>query len=249
VYQYKVMPFGLCNAPSVFKRFVNNILQNIYPENVFVYLDDILIATNTLNENKHITHTLIKQLLANNLFGKSTKCQFTKSQIIFLGFQISAIIINPTENHLNHILNFETPKNIKQLQTINGLCNFLRSFIPNFTLMTNKLTSQTTQKRPIWNNSLNKKFLKIKAALNKPETLHQPNYDLLLKINTDASNIAISSYIYQEVDNTENNKNTLDDVRKKEKTKMIISYFSRTLAKSEKNYSTIEQELLAIVFI
>jgi Reverse transcriptase (RNA-dependent DNA polymerase) len=110
VYQYEVMSLGLCKAPSVFLRFINNIFQNIYPENVFVYLDDILIATHTLNENKHITHTVIKQLLANNLFGKSTKCEFIKSQIIFLGFRISAGIINLTETHLKHIQNSEALK-------------------------------------------------------------------------------------------------------------------------------------------
>jgi Reverse transcriptase (RNA-dependent DNA polymerase) len=74
VYEYKVMPFGISNAPSVFQPFLNAIISQVAPNNVLVYLDDILIATNTRKKNNAITRQIIEALLSRKFYRKSEKC-------------------------------------------------------------------------------------------------------------------------------------------------------------------------------
>ncbi len=88
-WEYQVMPFGLANAPAVFQAFINDVLREMLNHFVFVYLDDILIFSDSLQE--HIDHVqqVLKKLLENHLFVKLEKCEFHVSQVSFLGYVVS----------------------------------------------------------------------------------------------------------------------------------------------------------------
>ncbi|XP_060796695.1 uncharacterized protein LOC132899074 [Neoarius graeffei] len=85
-YEYQVMPFGLTNAPAVFQALINDVLRDMINLDVFVYLDDILIFSKTVQEHRHHVRQVLQRLLQNNLFAKAQKCEFHVPEVSFLGF-------------------------------------------------------------------------------------------------------------------------------------------------------------------
>jgi Reverse transcriptase (RNA-dependent DNA polymerase) len=81
VLEYRVMPFGLAHAPTTFQRFINARLEHLFPDNVFIYMDDILITSSDLKENKRMRNIVLETLIQNKLYGKVKKCEFFKEKI------------------------------------------------------------------------------------------------------------------------------------------------------------------------
>ena len=139
-YEYLVMPFGLTNAPAVFQALVNDVLRDAINQNVFVYLDDILIFSDTMEE--HIAHVrlVLQRLLENHLFAKAEKCEFHRTTVQFLGFFISRGKLEMSS--------WPIPTSRKELQRFLGFANFYRRFIRNFSSIVSPLTQLTSIKRP-----------------------------------------------------------------------------------------------------
>jgi len=116
-FEYLVMPFGLRNAPSVFQRFVQDIFSADIGKFLQVYLDDIIIYTNNLEDHiKQVKHTL-KKLIKNNLYAKIEKCDFHVQKTKFLGFSVSAEGLLMDPDKLKSISEWPTPKSLKDLQS------------------------------------------------------------------------------------------------------------------------------------
>jgi Reverse transcriptase (RNA-dependent DNA polymerase) len=115
------MLFGLCHAPSVLQRYIHVILANISPENLMIYLDDILIATHSETYDREITLAVLKRLSSFNLNGKSQKCESLTKETIFLGLQISKSTFAVNHMHINNIENFAEPTTIEKLQSFLGI--------------------------------------------------------------------------------------------------------------------------------
>jgi len=126
------MPFGLRNAPSVFQRFIRDVLSDVIGLYVQVYLDDIIIYSSNLeNHIKHVRNVL-SLLIKNGLYVKLEKCDFHVTETTFLGFTFSSSGLTMDKNKVNSVLEWPTPKTVKELQSFLGLCNFYQSFIKNF---------------------------------------------------------------------------------------------------------------------
>ena len=80
-YEHLVMPFGLTNAPTVFQALVNDVLRDVINHNVFVYLDDILVFSETLEEHVAYVRLVLQRLLENRLYTKAEKCEFHRSTV------------------------------------------------------------------------------------------------------------------------------------------------------------------------
>lgn len=94
-FEYQVMPFGLTNAPAVFQALINDVLRDMLNHFVFVYLDDILFFSRSLDEHVTHVHTVLKRLLENRLFVKAEKCEFHVTLVAFLGFIIEKGQLKP----------------------------------------------------------------------------------------------------------------------------------------------------------
>jgi predicted aspartyl protease len=131
LFEFNVLPFGLVNAPSHFQRIMNQLLEP-YVNFSSVYLDDVIVYSNTLEE--HLIHldkifALLKKV---NLRLKIKKCEFSTTTIEYLGHKVKQGQISPLTSKVNAIENAKPPSNIKELQQFLGIVNYYRKFIPNF---------------------------------------------------------------------------------------------------------------------
>ena len=148
-FEWRVMPFGLSNAPSVFQRFVNDIFADMLDVSVVVYLDDILVySDNPEDHQKHVKEVL-RRLHANNLYCKASKCEFNKDTVEYLGFILSKGGLYMSEEKIEAITDWPTPRKVKDIQSFLGFCNFYRRFIHGYSEITIPLT-RLTRKNVMW---------------------------------------------------------------------------------------------------
>lgn len=140
-YEFKRMPFGLCNAPATFQSLMDDLFSGDAQSFVLPYLDDIIIFSNTSQE--HLTHVeyVLSKLKGANIILNKNKCKFFKEKIKILGNIVSKDIIAPDPDKTKAIFNYKKPENIKQLRSFLGLANQTRDYIVNYAKICEPLTS------------------------------------------------------------------------------------------------------------
>ena len=232
LFEYKFMPFGLKNAGATFQRFIDSILANV--PNVFIYLDDILIASET--EDQHIADVdrVLSLLAENNLRLSVDKCELFKDSLIFLGYQVDSSGIRPPAERVAVIKDWPLAKDSTELRRFMGMMNFFRQMIPDFANIaypiSEMLRLNPKSKSLSWSDVETQSFQKLKQALIDCPTLSYPSpnsteYHLV----TDASNYAVGGALYQMLDSVPS----------------PVAFFSKKLSSTQKTYSTYDRELLA----
>jgi transposase InsO family protein len=232
-YEPLVVQFGLTNAPAVFQRFINSIFADLLDVYVVVYLDDILVFSSS--QEDHIIHVkeVLSRLRDNQLVLKAEKCEWSVTEVEFLGFIISKDGMRMAKDKMLALKEFPSPINVKQVRSFLGLANFYRKFISNFSSIVTPLTRLTKKNvQFIWDQVCAESFENIKQAIAKDVVLKYPVVDRQFKLYCDASDYAIGSMLAQEDD---------DGVIRP------LEFFSRKLDSAELNYSTYDKELLAII--
>ncbi|TIA92768.1 hypothetical protein E3P96_04171, partial [Wallemia ichthyophaga] len=233
-YEFMVMPFGLCNAPSSFQYLMNSIFQEYLDDFVVVYLDDIMIYSRT--EEDHLRHlkVVFDKLRDNKLYAKLKKCEFLKDSVEYLGHIVGNNVITPDESKTKAIQEWETPRNNMDIMSFMGLANFYRKFVPNFSKRTKALTDAMAKKENFqWTDVEKTEFEDIKTALTSYPILKLPTKDGRFIVHTDASDYAIGAVLEQEDVNT-------GDIKP-------VAYFSRKLHGAQVRYATHVKELYAIM--
>jgi len=232
-YHFTRMPFGLKGAPATFQRIMNTVLSGLNGLKCFVYLDDVVVyGYNLLDHNRKLTEVF--QSFRNfNLKLQPKKCHFVRKEICYLGHIITSQGIKPDPSKIEAINKYPTPKNAKEIKSFLGLAGYYRRFIKNFSEMAqpmNALLKKNVQFN--WDAFCDESFHKLKEMLINPPILQYPNFKKPFFVTTDASDAALGAILSQRIGK--------DD--------LPVAYASRALNKAEKNYSTVEKELLAIVF-
>jgi hypothetical protein len=147
-FDFKVLPFGLCNAPATFTRMMNRIFGDLYDTCIIAYVDDILIYSKT--EEDHLRHLdlVFQRLQENKLFLKLSKCAFGKSSVDFCGTTVSSQRLHIDSSKLETLFATPAPTNVKQLQSFLGICNWFRDFITDFSIIAHCLTELTKKATP-----------------------------------------------------------------------------------------------------
>jgi transposase InsO family protein len=232
-FEYLRMPFGLKNAPATFQRLMNVILTGIQGISAFVYMDDIVVYSADLAEHIARLTTVFDRLRSANLKLQIDKCEFFRKEVCYLGHVISDKGVSPNPETVNSVVNFPTPKNVKQIQSFLGLTGYYRRFVPHYSDISSPLTRLTKKDVPfLWGNEQENSFRLLKELLVNPPILQYPDFSKEFILSTDASNIGIGALLSQ---------GTIGDDRP-------IAYASRTLNRAERNYSTTEKECLAVVW-
>ena len=189
-YQFKRLSFGLRNSGIQFQRILQEILAEFNSRKVIIYIDDIMIISETYEEHLNLLEKVLTTLLKNGIKIKVNKCEFLKQEVSFLGHIVSREGIRKCPKFIEKVQNFPKPTNINQLRKFLGLANFQRKFVDNFSCISKPLSSCTNgpKKKIIeWTDEMNKSFDEIKKRLADEVSLAFPDYSkrsnpLLLRV-------------------------------------------------------------------
>ncbi|GBN48124.1 Transposon Ty3-I Gag-Pol polyprotein, partial [Araneus ventricosus] len=233
LYEFKVMPFGLCNAPATFERMMDNLLRHLKWTMCLCYLDDIIVFSETFKDHISRLRTVLKCIQEAGLVLNPKKCLFAAREVKILGHLVSRNGVRPDPDKVRAVRNFPTPKNVRDIRSFLGLCSYFQRFIKGFCYLAEPL--QLLLKRDAkfhFGAEEAEAFDNLKAALTSDPVLGLYDENSPTEIHTDASGYGIGAVLVQ----------IQKEVEK------VIAYASRTLTKAEKNYSTTERECLAVVW-
>ncbi|CCO32589.1 Retrotransposable element Tf2 155 kDa protein type 1 [Rhizoctonia solani AG-1 IB] len=228
-----VMQFGLSNAPAVFQRFMNDIFRDLLDITVIVYLDDILIFSNSREEHvQHVTEVL-SRLQKHNLFCNPSKCVFFVTEVTYIGLVVTPEGISMEQEKVKAIQEWPEPRNVKQVQSFLGFANFYRRFVHDFSRLACPLTSLTQKDQPwVWEAAQREAFHQIKTAISQEPVLAHPDESQPYTLETDASGAAMGAVLSQ---------------RKDDGRLHPVAFMSASFSPAELNYDTHDKELLAII--
>ena len=200
-FQFRVMGFGLTNAPATFQTMMNHIFRPHLRKFVVVFLDDILIFTRTWEEHMHHVRIVLDALKENQLCCKPSKCQFGATEILFLGHRVSGSSIAPDPEKLKAVTNWPVPKTVSDVRKFLGFANYFRRFIDHYS-STSRYLEDITRKhaRFEWNQVRQRAFEQLKRALLEAPVLRLLNVDVPFRVATDASDFAVAGVRLQQVD-------------------------------------------------
>lgn len=232
MFQYTRLPFGLINSPATLARLMNRVLgQGVLEPNVFVYLDDIVIVTETFEDHVRLLKEVARRLREANLSIKLEKSHFCLDEIPFLGYIISSqgLRINPEK--IRPIVEYDRPNSITKLRRFLGMSNYYRRFIADYSQTSAALSEllKTKSKLLKWTAEAEESFQNIKERLITAPILSSPDFDREFLIHTDASDHAIAGVLTQKFGDHET----------------VIEYYSKKLTTPERSYHATEKEGLA----
>ncbi|XP_076247766.1 uncharacterized protein LOC143187432 [Calliopsis andreniformis] len=232
LWQFRVMPFGLCNAPATFERLMETVLQGLNWRICLVYLDDIIIHARTFDEEVEHLRQVFQRLRNAKLLMNPKKCDFLKRETKYLGHIVTGKGVKTDPEKIRAIAEWPVPANIKELRSFLGLCTYYRKFVRNFSDIAKPLHQLTENKQTfIWTEQHQKTFERLKSCLISSPVLAYPIEGADFILDTDASNVAIGAVLSQVQGGQEK----------------VIAYFSKVLGKAERNYCVTRRELLAVV--
>ncbi|UYV63913.1 K02A2.6-like [Cordylochernes scorpioides] len=232
LYQFTVMPFGLCNAPATFERLMELVLRGLTWKTCLVYLDDVMVMGRTFEEHLKNLQEIFNRFKAANLGLNPRKCQLFQKKVEFLGHTVSAKGIQTSESKILAIRDWPKPKDKHELRSFLGLCTYYRRFLEGFADIAAPLHRLTEAKSTFhWNQDCENAFVTLKGGLCSSPVLVYPQPGMRFVLDTDASNSGIGAVLSQVQDGEER----------------VIEYYSKILAKPERNYCVTRRELLAIV--
>jgi hypothetical protein len=229
------MYFSLTNSLVTFQTMMNKIFQDLITEGVIsIYLDDILIFTNSLEEHHQITRLVLDRMREHKLYLWPEKCEFEKTRIEYLGVIISHNKVEMDQVKIAGVADWPTPSNKKEVQSFVGFVNFYRHFIPGFSHHVRALFDLTMKDvRFIWGLPQEDSFMKLKELVTLAPVLVLPNDDLPSRLETDGSGIATGVVLSQQ---------NVDD-----KVWHPVAFLSKALNPVEQNYEIHDTKILAII--
>src|SRR5690606_4236607 len=176
LYHFKVMPFGLSNAPATFERLMDSVLRNLKWTICLCYLDDILVFSSSFEEHLHRLRVVLSALSRAGLQLNSKKCHFGMQEVNVLGHVVNAEGIHPDPEKIRAVADFPRPQNLKELQSFLGLSSYFRRFVKNFALRAHAL-HELLRKDIAWNwdAEAQEAFNDLKQALSNPPVLAHYN--------------------------------------------------------------------------
>ena len=236
--QYCRMPQGFRNSAGIFCQLMNKILGKFTgPDGyVSIYLDDILITSCSFEEHMEHIETVLQTFIEHNLKLSPKKTHLLRESIDFLGYKLSTNGLKVSDKHVAVIKEWPKPSSVKELRGWLGVCNYNRRFIKNIGDLTAPLNHLTRKHVPfVWSKHCQESFDKMKSILCSDILLRHPRYDRKFTITTDgATKNGIGGLISQECPITKELK--------------PVAFTGRALKKNEKNWSTVQIELLAVVY-
>ena len=234
LFQFKRMPFGLCNSPAVFQRLMNHVLAPFIGKSVMVYLDDIVIFSKSPQEHEAHTAEVFEAIQKAGLTVKPSKCEFSKPEVRLLGYIVSGQGIRSDPEKTKAIAEMAPPTDVKGVRSFLGMTGYYRQCIPNYAHVANPLVKLTHKHaRFVWGRVEHEAWETLRDLLVSDRVMAYPQLNKPYKLYTDACDYSVGGILVQEDENG---------------VERPIQYFSKQLSGAALNWATIEKEAYAVVY-
>ena len=232
LWQFRVMPFGLCNAPATFERLMEAVLSGLHWNSLLVYLDDVIVFGQSFEQELERLREVFERFRRAQLKLNPKKCHLFQKEVQYLGHVVSPNGIQTDPDKCASVRDWPVPADKMQLRSFLGLCTYYRRFVRGFASIAAPLHNLTKEGQNFeWDSKCQTAFETLKIKLTSAPVLAYPNPEKQYILDTDASSCGIGAVLSQEVDGEEK----------------VIAFFSRSLTRPERNYCVTRKELLAIV--
>ena len=238
LWQFRVMPFGLCNGPATFERLMEQVLAGLPLSTALVYLDDILVPGQSFSHQLANLRKVFERLRAAKLKLSPKKCLLFRREVKYLGHVISKNGISPDPDKVDAVLSWPTPRSATELKSFLGLCSYYRRFIVHFSNIAHPLHQCATTVPFHWTTESNIAFHGLKLSLTQAPILSYPDPDAMFILDTDASGTGIGAVLSQ----VSSPEYCSDPEQER-----VVAYYSCTLSQPERRYCVTRRELLAMV--
>ena len=232
LYQFKVMPFGLSNAPSSFERLMERVLVGLNWKICLIYLDDIIIFSSTFEEHLQRLQKVLDCIANAGLKLKPQKCHLFRTEVLYLGFLVGREGVRTDPEKVRKVREWAPPQTVTEVRSFLGFCAYYRKFVRDFSCIGAPLFALTKKHQKFhWDEHCQRAFDKLKIALQQDVVLAYPDFSKEFILDTDASDISSGAVLSQIIDEEER----------------VVAYFSATHSPAERKYSVTRKELLAVV--
>jgi transposase InsO family protein len=232
LWKWKVLPFGLTSATATFERLMEMVLRGLHWKTLLIYLDDVIVFSNSLEEHCDRLAEVFQRLRSAGLKLKPSKCELFRTKVNYLGHVVSSQGVSTDPDKVKAVQEWPTPQCLTQLKAFLGTVGYYRRYIPDYATIAKPLTRLTSKKlAKDWDDECNEAFKKLKESLVSAPVLGYPDPALPYVLDTDASKWAVGAVLSQVQEGRER----------------VIAYFSKTFSPAELNYCTTRKELLAVI--
>ena len=229
-FEFTVMPFGLTNAPAAFMSLMNRVFQPYLNQFVVVFVDDILIYSQSKVEHEDHLRIVQHLLRDHQLYAKFSKCEFWLAEVGFLGHVVSGSGVSVDPGKVEAVMSWERPKSIFEIRSFLGLERYYRSFIEDFSQLAAPMTRLTRKEvKFVWDDSRELAFQGVKRRHTSTPILIVPERGQRYTVYCDASKDGLGCVLMQ--------------------SGKVVAYGSRQLKNHEQNYPAHDMELAAVVFV
>ena len=233
LFQFKVLPFGLCNAPGTFERLMERVLQGLRWQILLIYLDDVIIFSRTVKEHIERLDLVLRKLKGAGLKLKPKKCHLFQKQVVYLGHLVSEQGVSTDPSKIEVMEKWPTPKDVSDVRSALGLFCYYKRFIQGYSTLARPLIKLTEKNVPfVWGEEQEEAWITLKKKMLEAPILAYPDPEENFILDTDASGYGVGAVLSQIQDGKER----------------VIAFGSRTLTKEERRYCTTRRELLAVVY-
>ena len=233
-FQYRKMPFGAKNAGACYSRLVELSIMKLRSPNILAYIDDIICATQDLWQHVKELENVFKMHREAGIKIKAEKTHLIQPEVEYLGYVVSEEGIKMKPSYVEKIIEWPTPRTVKELNTVLGFLGYYRSFIPRFAELTNAMNAQKKEKTLNWTTEMDENFQTLKAEFTKKPVRSYPDYqsDQPFELSLDFSAKNVAAILSQRQHGQER----------------FIGAAGRKTTKYEKNYHSCKGELAAIIY-
>ena len=226
------LPFGISTCGDIFQAAMDRILEGL--DGCVNYLDDLLVMGDTEEEMLKSLDRVLARLKEHGVRLKGSKCQFNLKEVTYLGWLISGTDLKPVSEKIEALLKMPEPKNVSELRALLGSLNYYQKLIPNMATILAPLHSLLKKEvKWKWNQECKRAMEEIQQVLSSDKVLMRYDPLLPIKLITDASSVGVGAVLVH----------VLPDGLERP-----VSYSSRTLTTTERKYSVLEKEALAVSF-
>ena len=222
LWEFNVLPMGVCNGPATFSRLMERVLQGLQWKQCIAYLDDIIVFAPTFPEHLKRLRAVFQRLREAKLKLKPGKCTLARPQVAFLGHVVSREGLQADPAKVQAIEGVPTPRTVREVRSFLGLASYYRRFVPGFATVARPLHRLLEKPHGWeWSGECQAAFQALKQALMQPPIMAYPDYNLPFRVAADASNFGLGAVLSQ-----------LHGDRER-----VVMYASRSLTTGERNYS------------